>query len=123
MPTAWCTLTTRFGSTSASPSGVALRRALEELFNDKVPGLTPDDFAEHPSAWLEYGFESGARYVLEVDRRGRVVFSTFAGREDSEPAEEYELSGIAPEEIEELWGWLSDGDVTRVRALPWRSTY
>jgi hypothetical protein len=116
-----CTLTTRFGKTIASPDDVDLRRALEELFNEKVPGLTEDDYAEHPSAWLTYVTGSGAAYVLDVYRKGRVVFATYTDRDDPEPVEEYEIDRIAPEEIEELWTWLCDGDVDRVRALRWRA--
>jgi hypothetical protein len=116
-----CKLTTRFGTTIEAPDKADLHRVLKELFNEKIPGLTAADYAEHPSSWLTYSFESGPMYMLDVYRKGRVVFATYADKEDAEPAEEYELSRLAPEEIEQLWVWLCAGDITRVRSMPWRA--
>jgi hypothetical protein len=118
----WCRLTTRFGKSVSSPDRGDLHRALKELFNEKIPGLSEVDYAEHPSSWLEYGLDSGALYVLDVHRKGRVVFATYANQDDALPAEEYELSRLPPEDIEELWLWLRDGAIDRIRAMPWRAT-
>ena len=122
MTQAWRRLTTRFGQTIPSPDGADLHRALKELFNEKIPGLTEADYAEHPSSWLTYGFDAGPMYSLDVYRKGRVVFATYADQDDAEPAEEYELSRLSPEQIEQLWGWLNDGEIGLVRSMPWRAT-
>ena len=116
-----CVLVTRFGSEIASPSGADLHRALDEVLIEKTPGMTEADYAEYPSSWLTLTFESGTKYQIDVYRKGRVVFSSYAYASDVEPGEEYVLAKLPPEEIRELWVWLCDGDIERVRSLPWQT--
>ena len=116
-----CVLTTRFGSEIASPNEADLQRALDEVLIEKTPGMTEADYAEYPSSWLTLTFESGTKYQVDVYRKGRVLFSSYADESDVDPGEEYVLAKLPAEEIRELWDWLCDGDVERVRSLPWQT--
>lgn len=63
-------LSVRYGGDVRNPSAEELSRAVSEVYHEDIPGMTEDDYAEHPSAGLRCGFDDGPMYVLDIYEMG-----------------------------------------------------
>jgi len=112
----WLILTTRYGGDIRDPSADDLTTALNELYQETLDGMTDAYYAEHPNAWLRYGFDDGPMYVLDVYRNGRVIFGQWADQDyETELAPETTIENVIEERAFQLWTWLTNGDVDRIK--------
>ena len=119
----WLILTKRFGDDIHDPSGNDLATAINELYQENLNGITEADYVEHPNACLRYGFDEGPMYVLDVYRSGRIIFGQWADQDyEAELAPETTIEDVAEERALELWTWLADGDVGRIKTSIARQT-
>lgn len=120
---AWAILTCRYGADIREPTFDELRSALAELYHEDHPSMTEGDYAEHPNAWLRYGFDSGPMYVLNVYRSRTVYFSQWADSDyETELEPETEKINVAESEAHHLWELLATGRVDEVKAWGWDAT-
>jgi hypothetical protein len=77
--------------------------------------MTESDYAEHPNAWLRYGFDEGPVLVIDVYRKGTVIFSKYADQDDVEPLTEYTMQNVERESLLSLWKWLANGEIEKIR--------
>src|SRR5262245_11972035 len=112
---AWVILTKRYGDDIRTPSDDHLAQAVDELFNENLKGISEDDYVEHPSAWLRYGFDEGPVFVVEANRYGTVTLSKYADQDDTDAVAEATFN-IERERLLPLWRWLSAGHIERIRA-------
>jgi hypothetical protein len=113
---AWVILTDRYGADKRQPSPEDLRRAIDELLNENIAGMTEADFAEHPNAWLRYGFDEGPMFVINAYRNGSVTFSQFPDQDDAEPLTEHTAQPVDRTSLLSLWTWLAEGDIAKIAA-------
>lgn len=118
---AWIILTTLYGEDIDNPSPQQLRLALGELFDETISGLSEEDYDEHPNAWLRYGFDEGPMYVLDVYRRGGVIFSKYADQADSDALWEYRMDDVSQEKALVLWQHLIEGKLGELKAEEWQA--
>jgi len=112
----WLILTTRYGGDIRDPSADDLTTALNEIYQETLDGMTDAYYAEHPNAWLRYGFDDGPMYVLDVYRNGRVIFGQWADQDyETELAPETTIENVIEERAFQLWTWLTNGDVDRIK--------
>jgi hypothetical protein len=119
----WLILTRRYGGDVRQPTVGELRSALAEIYHENHAGLTESDYAEHPNAWLRFGFDDGPMYVLDVYRGGRVHFSQWA---DPDYGDELEPEAIRSDvgEVEALllWELLAAGEIDQIKGRGWNAT-
>ena len=116
MSAGWTILSTRYGGDIRQPSNEQLAQAIDEVVTEAIHGMTEQDYAEHPNAWLRYGFDEGPVYVIDAYRGGTVICSQFADQDDVDPVSEHALKDVPREQLLSLWNRLADGDVTSIRA-------
>lgn len=120
---AWVILTTRYGTDIREPTSDHLRSALAEVYHEDHPAMTGGDYAEHPNAWLRYGFDSGPMYVLNVYRSRTVYFSQWADSDyENELKPEAEKINASEREALDLWELLAKGKIDEVKAWRWDAT-
>lgn len=116
----WVILTRRYGGDTRSPSAVHLAEAIAELYHETLPGMTEDDYAEHGAASLRCGSADGPMYVLEVSRLGDVRLEEWSDQDYAqELAPARTIREVPQEQALQLWGWLAQGQVDRVRSQLW----
>lgn len=114
--TAWVILTSRYGGGKRQPSEIDLARAIDELFDEILSGMSEADYAEHPNAWLTYGFDDGPLRVIDVDRTGVVIFSKYADADLEELQSEHTVRGVDGDRALSLWKWLANGEIEKIVA-------
>jgi hypothetical protein len=120
---AWVILTTRYGADIREPTSDHLRSALAEVYHEDHLAMTEGDYAEHPNAWLRYGFDSGPMYVLNVYRSRTVYFSQWADSDyEKEREPEAEKINVAERDALGLWELLTTGNIDEVKAWGWDAT-
>ncbi len=118
---AWTEITLRYGNTIDDPSAEDIATAITELYHENIASFSEGNYAEHPKAWLRYGFDEGPMYLLDVYRGGLVVFSQWADTDyTSELAPESSMKGVSEEMAIQLWKWLVNGDIDIIKSEPWK---
>jgi hypothetical protein len=116
----WVILTRRYGGDTRSPSAAHLGEAVAELYHETLAGMTEGDYAEHGAALLRYGYDDGPMYVLEVSRLGEVRLEEWADQDfEQELAPLRTMREVPEEQALQLWSWLAEGQIDRVRSQPW----
>jgi len=119
----WVILSSRYGGDIREPTPDQLRIALAEVYHENHPSMTEGDYAEHPNAWLRYGFDDGPLYVLNVYRSGTVYFSQWADSDyENELEPQAEKINVAEREAHRLWELLAAGKIDEVKASGWDAT-
>src|SRR3954447_2249339 len=99
------TLNFRFGDAAEDPTPADLERAVREVFEETNPACSEADYAEHPSAWLDYGEAAGEGWsvtTLDLYRTGEMRFVKYADQGDAEP--QFELTRqLGPQDALRLW--------------------
>ena len=111
----WTVLHLRYGEDIRTPSENDLERAVDELFNEDLPGMLKFDYAEHPNAWLRFGWDEGPEFVVEASRYKTVTLLKYADQDDIDAMTEATFN-IDNERLLTLWRWLAAGEIDRIRA-------
>jgi hypothetical protein len=115
-------LITRFGGGGRNPSDTDLIAAIREVFHEDHPILVEGDYAEHPNSWLTYGFQDDDKwtvYVLDLYRKGQLVFSCYHDQDDVDPAFERTMACVTEHEALRLWRLLAAGKIELLTREPW----
>lgn len=113
----------RFGKGIMNPSDADMRFALAEIYEENNPHCTEADYAEHPHAWVSYGFENGDKwtaYTVTVGRRGTVRIEKWDDQDDDEPVFEQVINAVMQDQALSMWRMLADGKIEELSRLKWR---
>src|SRR6185369_14947683 len=117
----WVILDSRYGAATSNPTLDELTHAIEELYVENLPGMSPGDYQEHGAASVRYGHDGGPMYVLEVSRLGTVAFEEWADQDFETPlSPRKELSSVPKRHALQLWVWLAGGELESIRNQNWR---
>lgn len=111
----WVILHKRYGEEVRQPLPSELAQAIGELFDENIEGMAEADYAEHPNAWLRYGFDEGPMFVVEASRNGTATLSKYADQDDIDPVAEVTFS-VERGPLLSLWLWLAEGELERIRS-------
>lgn len=116
MSQAWVLLTNADGREISAPTEHQLAIALTEVY-----GKTLSDIGHQPStACLSFGYDDGLMYELEVSSSGRVKFEEWSDRDcEIALAMPKTMSIQTQSEAMQLWTWLAQRQVAKIRSLPW----
>jgi hypothetical protein len=116
MTQAWVVLTKVDGRDVAAPSEPQLAAALADVYQGKV--ASSDDDAG--SAVLRFGYDDGLMYEMEVSRGGEVRFEEWSDRDcEIALASPRRMSALSQNEALQLWTWLAQRQVAKIRSQPW----
>jgi hypothetical protein len=121
MTQAWVVLTTTDGCNVATPSAAQLSDALAEVYQRAETGTGDDDGA---AAVLRFGYQDGLMYELEVRGAGNVTFGEWSDRDCEialEPAKC--MAALSQQEALQLWNWLAQRQVAKIRSQPWQAVH
>src|ERR1700728_1764711 len=104
---AWVILTSRYGAETCQPSEDDLAQAIDELLNENIAGATEAAYAEHPNAWLRYGFDEGPMLLLETNRQRTVTFSKFSDQDATDALTAYTARNMERDAMLSLWKRLA----------------
>lgn len=118
----WSHLVSRFGNLGGSTSAENIRRAVHEMFHEDHPNLVEGDYAEHPDAWITYGFDSGPVFTLTIQRFGSMLLERRSDQDDIDPAESFHAEQLDEDTCCQLCTRLVAGDLDFVlRAVTWKT--
>ncbi|HEV7816023.1 MAG TPA: hypothetical protein VGP06_13110 [Janthinobacterium sp.] len=119
MTQAWVVLTEVDGRDVAAPSERQLAAALADVYKKKAPGAGD----EAGSAVLRFGYDDGLMYEMEVSSGGEVKFEEWSDRDcEIALASPRRMSALSQKEALQLWTWLAQRQVAKIRSQPWLST-
>jgi hypothetical protein len=117
MTQAWVVLTNSDGRQISAPSEPQLAAALAELYQARGPD------ADDGSAVLRFGYDDGLMYEMEVSRGGEVTFAEWSDRDcELALASPKRMSALSQKDALQLWLWLAQRQVAKIRRQPWHST-
>jgi hypothetical protein len=139
MTQAWVVLTVPDGRDIAAPSASQLAAALAEVYQgagqkqdqtqdqkqDQKSGPDPDPDPDPDSdpAVLRFGYDDGLMYELEVGRGGNVKFEEWSDSDrEIALASPKTMSALTLDQALQLWTWLAQRQVAKIRSQPWIST-
>ncbi|MFA9218504.1 MAG: hypothetical protein ACEQSK_15555 [Sphingomonadaceae bacterium] len=109
-------LTRPDGRDVAAPSEAQLAAALTDVYSGSVPG--PD--GSPGSAVLRFGYDDGLMYQVEVSSGGEVQFEEWSDRDcEIALASPRKMSHLAQADALQLWRWLAQRQVAKIRAQDW----
>lgn len=115
MAQAWVVLTDVAGREIAAPSEAQLAAVLRALYQ---PGLSPLE-----AAVLRFGYDDGLMYEVEVGSGGNVKFEEWSDRDcEIALASPKRMSALSEPDALQLWTWLAQRQVAKIRQQPWTST-
>ena len=116
MTQAWVVLTGPDGRDIAAPSASQMAAALAEVYQ------MPDQGQEQDSAVLSFGYDDGLMYELEVGRGGNVKFEEWSDSDrEIALASPQTMSALTQDQALQLWTWLAQRQVSKIRSQPWIS--
>jgi hypothetical protein len=102
-----------------------LAAALAEVY----PGADPHQKHERDSdsdpdpVVLRFGYDDGLMYELEVSRGGNVKFEEWSDRDREIALDSPKtMSALTLDQALQLWTWLAQRQVAKIRSQPWIST-
>ncbi len=115
MTQAWVVLTKVDGRDVAAPSERQLAAALADVYKGKAAS------ADDPgSAVLRFGYDDGLMYEVEVSGGGDVRFEEWSDRDcEIALASPRRMSALSQPEALQLWTWLAQRQVAKIRDQPW----
>lgn len=120
MSKGWVVLTKRYGEDIRNPTAVDLEKAVAELYHENLPKMTQSDFEEHGAGFLRYGVDDGPMMVIEIVRNGKVVLEEWADPDYATPlCAAREMNDVTENVALDLWRWLSEGLMDKVRSQAW----
>lgn len=113
----WCYLLYRFGEETGAPTRDDIAKAVKELYEEDLPGMTEGGYDEHGSASLRYGYDEGPMYLLEITRHGTARWEEWADQDyEKELCPMKEVKSLPREKALLLWELLAEGKTDLVRA-------
>ena len=117
MTQAWFILTRPDGRDISAPTPTQLAEALEQVYREASPG--PDGGSA--SAMLRFGYDDGLMYQVEVASGGEVTFEEWSDRDcEIALASPRHMSALPQGEALQLWQWLAQRQVAKIRSQPWQ---
>lgn len=114
MTQAWVVLTRSDGRDIAAPSETQLAAALAEVYQGQ------DQSQE--AAVLRFGYDDGLMYEVEVGSGGDVKFEEWSDSDrEIALASPKTMSKLSQDQALQLWTWLAQRQVTKIRSQPWMS--
>jgi hypothetical protein len=114
MAQAWVVLTNAHGRDIVAPSESQLAAALAEVYCAAPGG--------EGAAVLRFGYDDGLMYEMEVKRGGEVRFEEWSDRDcELALASPKQMSALSQREALQLWLWLAQRQVAKIRGPPWRA--
>jgi len=115
MTQAWVVLTKVDGRDVAAPSERQLAAALADVYKGRA---SSDD--DPGSAILRFGYDDGLMYAMEVSHDGDVRFEEWSDRDcEIALAIPRRMSALTQGEALQLWTWLAQRQVAKIRNQPW----
>ena len=117
MTQAWVVLTRPDGRGVPAPSEDQMAAALAEVYSGKA--LAPD--GGPGSAVLRFGYDDGLMYAMEVSSGGQVRFEEWSDRDcEIALASPRHMSALKQDDALQLWRWLAQRQVAKIRSQDWR---
>lgn len=117
MTQAWVVLTGIDGRDVNAPSERQLAAALAAVYKKGAP---PSPDGEAGSAVLRFGYDDGLMYEVEVSGGGEVRFGEWSDRDcELALAGPRRMSALSQKAALQLWTWLAQRQVARIREQPW----
>lgn len=114
MAQAWVVLTNANGRDIVAPSESQLAAALADVYRSPPGG--------EGAAVLRFGYDDGLMYEMEVKRGGEVRFEEWSDRDcELALASPKQMSALSQREALQLWLWLAQRQVAKIRGQPWRA--
>ena len=118
MTQAWFILTRPDGRDISAPTPTQLAEALEQVYHEASPG--PD--GGPASAMLRFGYDDGLMYQVEVASGGEVTFEEWSDRDcEIALASPRRMTALEQAQALQLWQWLAQRQVAKIRSQPWHS--
>ncbi|WP_308922243.1 hypothetical protein [Janthinobacterium sp. J1-1] len=118
MTQAWFILTRPDGRNISAPTPTQLAEALEQVYREASPG--PD--GGPASAMLRFGYDDGLMYQVEVASGGEVTFEEWSDRDcEIALASPRRMTALRQDDALQLWQWLAQRQVAKIRAQTWHS--
>jgi hypothetical protein len=116
MAQAWVVLTKADGTEVIAPSEKQLAAAIADIYQCAGQGLN----GSQNTAVLRFGYDDGLMYEVEVGSDGDVKFEEWSDR-DCEIALDVPktMSTLSQSDALQLWTWLAQRQVTKIRSQPW----
>ncbi|WP_317202945.1 hypothetical protein [Janthinobacterium sp.] len=112
MTQAWVVLTKVDGRDVPSPSPAQLAAALAEVYAGAAGGA---------AAVLRFGYDDGLMYEVEVGGGGEVTFGEWSDRDcEIALASPKRMTALGQAEALQLWTWLAQRQVAKIRAQAWQ---
>ena len=114
----------RFGESHDNPTEEQMKQAIRELFHEDQLGLGEGDCAEHPNAWLTFGFQNGDKWsvvTLDLCRTGLMVFTRYEDQDDAEPLFTQTKRDISESDAFRLWQLLASGEIDSLKREQWNT--
>jgi len=116
MTQAWFILTRPDGRDVSAPTPSQLAETLAELYRGKAD--TAD--GSPASALLRFGYDDGLMYQVEVACGGEVTFEEWSDRDcEIALASPRRMSALCQDDALQLWQWLAQRQVAKIRSQPW----
>ncbi len=114
MTHAWFRLTDLSGTDIDNPTAQQLAAAL-----DAVYAIT-DAQSTLGSVVFKFGYDDGLMYELEIMSGGAVKFEEWSDQDyELELAEPRAMVNVDQEDARQLWDWLAQRQVSKIRKAPW----
>ena len=118
MTQAWVVLTKVDGRDVAAPSEAQLAAALAEVYLNVASGADGGPGA----AALRFGYDDGLMYEVEVSGGGDVTFEEWSDRDcEIALASPKRMAALSQQDALQLWMWLAQRQVAKIRGQPWQS--
>jgi hypothetical protein len=117
MTQAWVVLTRPDGRDVSAPTEAQLVAALAEVYGGKAP---VGDGAPG-SATLKFGYDDGLMYQVEVGQGGAIRFEEWSDRDCEIALANPRHMSCGQDDALQLWKWLAQRQVAKIRSLPWQS--
>lgn len=118
MTQAWVELTRPDGRDVTAPTEAQLAAALADVYSGKTAG--PD--GSPGTAVLRFGYDDGLMYALEVAGGGNVRFEEWSDRDcEIALANPRHMTALSQADALQLWHWLAQRQVAKIRNQPWLS--
>lgn len=117
MTHAWVILTNVHGRDIPAPSASQLATALSDVYGPAPAGDAVS------AAVLRFGYDDGLMYEIEVSQGGEITFGEWSDRDcEISLASPKRMASQSQENALQLWTWLAQRQVAKIRSQPWQSS-
>jgi hypothetical protein len=117
MAQAWVVLTSPDGRDIAAPTEEQLESAIAQVYS----GALQDPEGGPASAALRFGYDDGLMYALEVASGGELTFEEWSDRDCEIALANPRRMSASQADALQLWLWLAQRQVAKIRSQPWHS--